>query len=90
MATVRLKDVLNAWDKIEKGNTEQSFSIGFVMKNGELRYFNRAVKAGTGYSLKDNEHRACVQVDEEGNKTGHITPFSIWRMVQFNGKKVIL
>lgn len=90
MSTIRLKEVLDHWDKIEKGNTEQSFSIGFITKDGEQRFINRAVKAGTKYSMKDNEHRACVPVDVEGNKTDHVIPFSIWRITQFNSKQVIL
>jgi len=87
---IRLKDVLDKWDKIEKGNTDQIFSIGFITKNGELRYFKKAVKAGARFSLKNNEMRVCIPVDEEGNSIGHPTPFSIYKIVSFNGRNVII
>jgi hypothetical protein len=90
MAAISLNDVLNQWDKIELGNTDQSFSIGFITKNGETRFYKRAVKAGCRFSLKNNEMRACIPIDEDGKSTGHITPFSIWRVTSFNGKNVII
>jgi len=90
MSNIRLKDFLDQWDKLEKGNAEQVFSIGFVQKNGEARFVNRAVKSGVRYSMKDNEHRACLPVDQDGNATDHVIPFSIWRVTQFNGNNVIL
>lgn len=90
MSTIRLVDVLNKWDRIEKGNTDQTFSIGFILKDGSRRFFKRAVKSGTRFSLKNNEMRAAIPVDEDGNRIEHPTPFSIWRIVSFNGKNVIL
>lgn len=90
MSTIRLREVLNKWDKIEKGNKDQTFSIGFITKKGEARYFKRAVKTGCPFNLSDNKMRACLPVDDEGNSIGHITPFSIWLITQFNGKNVIL
>ena len=90
MNFIRLIDVLYAWDKIKKGKLKQAFSIKIETKNGELRFYKRAVKSGTVYNLKYNEQRALIPVDNEGNNIGHVVPFSIWRIHEFNGKKVII
>lgn len=92
MKKISLIDFLKAWDEIEKGNPDQAFSIKFITKDGELRYYNRAVKSGTPFSLKDNQMRACIPVDDEGKKlqNSHSTPFSIYRIVDFNGKTILL
>ena len=90
MSTIRLYQALDKWDKIKKGDTENAFSIEFVQNDGTIRYFKRAVKCGTRFSLKDNEMRACIPVDEDGHRIGHPTPFSIWRIINFNGQKIVL
>jgi hypothetical protein len=90
MSTIRLYQVLDKWDKIEKGNTDQSFSIEFVQKDGTLRYFKRAVKCGAKFNLRDNEMRGCIPVDEDGNRLAHPVQFGIRSMISFNGQKIVL
>lgn len=89
METIRLDEVLKDLDQKESGNLEHTFSVAFVLKSGELRKFPKAVKTGQAFSLSKHEMRG-FQLVEDGNKKGHPTPASIWSIVEFNGKKVIL
>jgi len=90
LSTIRLYKALDKWDKIDKGNIDDAFSIEFIQKDGSLRYFKRAVKCGARFNLRDNEMRGAIPVDEDGNRIGHPTQFSIWRIVKFNGNKIVL
>ncbi|HAN19623.1 MAG: hypothetical protein A2X13_14715 [Bacteroidetes bacterium GWC2_33_15] len=88
--TIRLDQLLNEWDKIKTGDVDASFSIAFITKNGEYRYYKRAVKSGANMNLKDNEMRGCIPIDGEGKNNGHYTAISIWKIVEFNQQKVVL
>lgn len=90
METIRLDEVLKDLDKKEKGDARDAFSVSIVLKSGEIRKFPRAVKIGQGFSLKNNEMRGFLEVDENGKNKGHPTPASIWSIVEYNDKKVIL
>mgnify|MGYP000067065923 CR=1 FL=1 len=90
METIRLDEVLKELDKKKKGNAKDTFSVSFVLKSGEIRKMERAVKVGSQFSLKNNEMRAFMEVDENGKGKGHPTPASIWAIVEYNGKKVML
>lgn len=67
---------------------QTTFSIKFVKKNGELVFLPRAVASGLKMNMKDNRMRGLVPVDPDNNSIGHITPFHIDGMIQWNGKKV--
>lgn len=90
METIRLDEVLKDLDKKEKGNVKHAFSVNIILKHGEIRKMNRAVKVGQGFSLKNNEMRAFMEIDDKGKSKGHPTPVSIWAIVGYNGKKVML
>jgi hypothetical protein len=90
METIRLDEVLKEFDNKEKGNVKDAFSIVIVLKSGERRKLNKAVKVGQGFSLKNHEMRGVLEVDENGKSKGHPTPVSIWAIPQYNDKKVIL
>jgi hypothetical protein len=64
------------------------FSIKFVKKNGELVFIPRAVSTGLRFTMKEHRMRGVLPVDEKGNAAGHVTPFHIDGMVEWNGKRV--
>jgi hypothetical protein len=67
------------------------FSIKFrTKKTGELIFMPRGVACGVKGNMSANRLRGVQSVDEKGNYTGHPTPVSIDRIVEFNGKKVYL
>ena len=90
METIRLDKVLKEFDQKEKGNVKDAFSVAIVLKSGERRKLERAVKVGQGFSLKNNEMRGVLEVDENGKSIGHPTPVSIWSIVEYNNQKVVL
>jgi hypothetical protein len=89
MDTIRLDEVLKDLDQKESGNLDHTFGASFCLKSGERKKFPVAVKTGMPFSLKDNEMRG-FQLVEDGKKKGHPTPSSIWSILEYNGKKVIL
>jgi hypothetical protein len=64
------------------------FSIKFVKKNGELVFLPRAVAAGLKMDMKQNRMRGAIPVDSDNNAIGHVTPFHIDGITEWNGKKV--
>lgn len=64
------------------------FSVKFVKKNGELVFLPRAVAVGLNMNLKDNRMRGALPVDINDKASGHITPFHIDGIVEWNGKKI--
>lgn len=89
METIRLDEALKDLDKKESGNPEHTFSVSFILKSGEIKKFDVAVKTGLPFSLKENEMRGFQEV-LDGKKKGHPVPSSIWAIVRYNEKKVIL
>ena len=67
-----------------------AFSIKFVTKNGELVFMPRVVVAGLRFDMKSNRMRGVVPVDAQNKATGHVTPFHIDGLIEFNGMKIKL
>ena len=67
-----------------------AFSIKFVTKNGELVFMPRAVAAGLRFDMKSNRMRGVVPVDAQNKVTGHVTPFRIDGIIEYNGMKIKL
>lgn len=87
--TIRRNLALKEYEGKETiGGKQVTFSIKFVKKNGELVFVPRAVAAGLRFDMKDNRMRGLVPVDRDNKEIGHITPFNIDAMVEWNGKKV--
>jgi len=64
------------------------FSIKFVKKDGELIFIPRAVATGLKMNMKENRMRGVLPVDENGDSCGHVTPFHIDSLIEYNGIKV--
>ena len=89
ITTIRRNLVLKEFEIKETPDGRQvTFSIKFVKKNGELVFLPRAVACGLKMNMKDNRMRGAIPVDPENNSIGHVTPFHIDSIVQWNGKKV--
>ncbi len=65
-----------------------AFSIKFVTKNGELVFMPRAVATGLRFDMSSNRMQGVVPVDVQNKATGHITPFHIDGLIEFNGMKI--
>lgn len=88
---IKLMLVLSELDESTTSDGKQkTFSIAFILKDGTRVYMNRAVKTGLNMNLKKNAMRGFIAVDKDLNKVGHITPVSIWAIVEFNGRRVII
>jgi len=89
--TIRRNLALKEYEAKEKPNGQQNtFSIKFVNKNGELIFIPCAVAAGLRFNMKDNRMRGILPVDSSNNASGHITPVHIDGIIEWNGKKVKL
>jgi hypothetical protein len=66
------------------------FSILFASKSGEAIFHHRAVAAGLRFNMKINRYRGIAPVDENFNRTSHVTPVHIDNILEFNGKTVQL
>lgn len=85
-------EVLKAIDYKENGHGKPvQFSIKFrTKKSGQLIFIPKAICCGIKGNMSANRLRGVQPVDDKGNYTGHPTPVSIDRIVEFNGKKVYL
>lgn len=87
--TIRRNLALKEYEIKETPSGKQVvFSIKFVKKNGELVFIPRGVAIGLNMNMKDNRMRGVLPVDGDNKATGHITPFHIDGIVEWNGKKV--
>lgn len=87
--TIRRNLALKEYEiKETPGGKQVTFSIKFVKKNGELVFMPRAVAAGLNMNMKDNRMRGVIPVDINNESIGHVTPFHIDGMVEWNGNKV--
>lgn len=62
------------------------FSIKFRTKGGQLVFYPKAKSCGLNMNMSANRMRGV----EPADGSGHPTPVSIDRIVEFNGKKVYL
>ena len=92
MSGIRLSQVLAELDeKLTPEGKSKTFSIKFILNNGELVYLHRAISTGAGKMImKDHALRGFLQVDKNFNKIGHIYPVKIWHLVEYNSNKIIL
>lgn len=67
---------------------QNTFSIKFVKKDGELVFMPRAVACGLKMNMKDNRMRGVLPVDANNNACGHVTPVHIDGFIEFNGMKI--
>jgi hypothetical protein len=90
--TIMLSTVLSELDeKLGADGKPKVFSVKFDSKNGQRIYLHRAISVGLGnINLKEKAMRGMLPVDKNYDKTGHHYPVSIWHIVEFNGKKVVL
>ncbi|MFZ4413819.1 MAG: hypothetical protein ACOYOV_12115 [Bacteroidales bacterium] len=90
-SSIKLNQVLAEMDmSLHTDGSQHSFSIRFIMRNGETVFLFRAVKTGLNMNLKKNAMRGVRPVDIHLNPIGHIYPVSIWSIVAFNGEKIVL
>ncbi len=66
------------------------FSLKFRTKKGELIFMPTCIACGVKGNMSANRLRGVQPVDGKGNTTGHPTPVSIDRMVEFNGNKIYM
>ena len=66
------------------------FSVKFVDKKGQVRYFNRAYSCGLAYDMKSNRFRAIQPCDQNGASFGHVYPVNIDLFIMYNNLDVIL
>jgi hypothetical protein len=64
------------------------FSIKFVKKNGELVFIPRAKAAGLRFNIRENKMRGAFPVDLQDKPSGHVTPFHIDGMLEWNSKQI--
>jgi hypothetical protein len=85
-------EVLKELDRKETAHGKPvTFSIKFRTKgSGELIYIPKGISTGLRMNMSANRMRGVQPVDEFFNRLGHPTPFSIDRIVEFNGKKVYM
>jgi len=81
---MKVEEVYNALE------SKEPFSVLLLLKNGEVRYYHRAVDCGQKWNLKERHMRALRPIDCKGNKISHEVPFSVFKILKFNGEKVIL
>jgi hypothetical protein len=74
-------------NKIDAMGHPVTFSTGFLLDNGEYRYFHRAVVTGLKMNASDHARRGIQPVDADNKPIDHVYPVSIWAIVEFNGKK---
>lgn len=87
--TIRRNLALKEYEIKETPEGKQvTFSIKFVKKNGELVFLPHAVAAGLKMNMKENRMRGALPVDINNESVGHVTPFHIDGIVEWNGKKV--
>ena len=67
------------------------FSVKFVTKTGEIRYFPHAYSSGAG-RMNNRLHRVkgIVPCDSHGNAIGHPYPVNIDALLMYNNMKIIL
>jgi len=87
--TIRRNLALREYEVKETPNGKQvTFSVKFVKKDGELVFMPRAVAAGLKMNMKENRMRGVLPVDAQGEGCGHVTPFHIDGLIEWNGMKV--
>ena len=81
-----LNAALADWDENKLPNgSDKYFSVAFITKNGEYRYVRRAKKAGLRFNMKENDMKALIPVDDEGNEFGHVYPVWIHAIIYYSG-----
>ncbi len=85
-------EVLKAINYKEDGHGKPvQFSIKFrTKKSGELIFIPKGIACGVNWDMSANRQRGVQPVDDRGEYTGHPTPVSIDRIVEFNSKKVYM
>jgi len=87
--TIRRNLVLKEYEVKETPLGKQTtFSLKFVKKDGELVFMPRAVAAGLKMNMKENRMRGVLPVDTNGDGCGHVTPFHIDGIIEWNGMAV--
>lgn len=74
----------------ETQGIRNTFSIQFYKKNGELVFFPNACTAGLRFNMSENRMRGVQQLDNNGNKIGHVVPVCIDNIREFNHQQVVL
>jgi len=89
--TIHLREVLADLDiKVLSNGKPYTFSVGFVIKDGRYVYLKRACSVGLRTSMKENFLKAFQPVDQDGKNVGHRYPVSIWSIMNYNDKQVVL
>ena len=87
--TIRRNLALKEFEiKEDPQGRQVTFSIKFVTKKGELIFMPRAAAAGLRFDMKSNRMRGVVPVDAHNKALGHVTPFHIDGLVEWNGMRV--
>ena len=81
-----LNAVLGDWDEEKLPNGDIKYiSVAFITKKGKFIYIKRGVKAGLKFSMKENDMKAILPVDEKGDKIDHVYPVWIHSIVYYKG-----
>ena len=89
--TIRRNQVLREYDiKETPGGRQNTFSVKFIKKNGELVFIPLGVASGLPFHVAHNRMRGVRPVDKDLNPVGHIHAVDIDALVEWNGFKVVL
>ena len=88
---ISISEVLGELDeKTLPDGSKKVFSIKFVQKDGEVRYFNRAISSGLNLNLKKHAMRGILPVNKQLKPIDHPYPVKIWSIIEFNNNEVEL
>ena len=68
----------------------RTFSVCFVLQNGQRVFFPRAIVTGLKCNVRTNRMRGIQPVDQRNESTGHVYPVSIDNFLEYNGMEIIL
>lgn len=89
--TIHITEVLQEIDmKVNVDSTRKTFSIGFCIADGSYVFLNRAIATGLNMDMKANAMRGFLAIDEKHRSIGHRYPVSIFSIMHFNGKRMVL
>ena len=66
------------------------FSIKFITKQGEIRFFPRAISTGLKFNSSAARFRGVRPVDADGNPIAHVYPVHIDNIIEFNSNTVLI
>ena len=88
---IRRNMVLKEFDiKWLPNGRRRLFSIKFVDKKGQVRFFPIACCRGLRYDMSEHRQRAIQPCDEKGEPIDHVYPVGIDAITQYNQMEVIL